>query len=65
MFEEVSLAVDKLKNEYILLDEIYLDGNNKKPENHIYILGKKDLFVGKVNIIKYPYNENNIKYTYI
>ena len=65
LFEEVSLAVDKLKNEYILLDEIYLDGNNKKPENHIYILGKKDLFVGKENIIKYPYNENNIKYTYI
>jgi hypothetical protein len=51
----ISEKITNIKNNYIQIDEFYLDENNKKPENHVYILGKKELFEGKENIIKHPY----------
>ena len=41
----------------MLLDSFYLYEENKLPENHIYILGKKKLFEGEKNIIKQPYKQ--------
>ena len=59
LFENISLFVYKLNSRYMLLDEFYLDENDKRPDKHIYILGKKDLFEEKENIIKYPYKLQN------
>ena len=51
----ISEKITNIRNNYIQIDEFYLDENNKKTENHVYILGKKELFEGKGNIIKHPY----------
>ena len=58
IFEEVSLFSDKINNEYIMLDDFYLDENDKRLKTHVYLLGKKELFEGKSNI-KYPYKMMN------
>ena len=45
-----------INNNFVLIDSFYLDEKNKSSKNHISILGKKDLFNEKQNIIKYPYS---------
>ncbi len=46
--------INKIKNNYIKLDEFDLDINNVTDENHIIVLGKKFLFKDNIEL-KYKY----------
>ncbi len=53
--EKINATIAEVKNNYVKIDEFYLNEENKKAEKHVSVLGKRDLFAGKDNIIKIPY----------
>ena len=55
--------INEIKDNYIQIDDFYVDPKRPFKRNHIFVLGKKELFEGKENIIKKPYKLLKLKKT--